>query len=104
MATTIAGTFEDRAAAQRAIEGLRAVGVPASDISLIVRDQETAALTEHPSVGVRGGAAATAINPNRASEEPVVAERVVGDEVDVVPADDYSATETGAATGGLIGA
>lgn len=103
MATTIAGTFEDRAAAQQAIEGLRAAGVPASDISMIVRDQETVPQAEHQDVGVRGGAA-TAVNPIRPGGEPVATERVVGDEVDAVPVEEYTATETGAATGGLIGA
>jgi uncharacterized membrane protein len=103
MATTIAGTFEDRAAAQRAVEGLRAAGVPASDISMIVRGEETAASSEHQDIGVRGGAATT-VSPTRPNVEPGLAQRAVDDEVEPITAEDYSATEAGAATGGLIGA
>lgn len=100
MVTTVAGTFEDQTAAQVALERLRAAGIPASDISMIVRDQETP--TE---AGVRGGAAASAtVNSARPEVEPVLAERAVDDEVELVTAEDYSATATGTATGGLIGA
>jgi uncharacterized membrane protein len=101
MTATVAGSFEDQAAAQRAIQRLREAGIPASDISLIVRDDETGA-TE---AGVRGGAAVhPGVNPNRPNVEPVLTERVVDDEVDVVTPEQYSATATGTATGGLIGA
>jgi hypothetical protein len=103
MATTIAGTFEDRDSARRAIEGLRAAGVPAADISMIVRDDDAAGPSGSAESGVRGGAVA-AINPSRPAAAPVLAERVVDDEVDAVPAGEYSATETGAAAGGAIGA
>jgi hypothetical protein len=41
MATIVSGTFAERAAAQIAVERLCAAGVPAADISLIVRDTET---------------------------------------------------------------
>jgi hypothetical protein len=37
-ATTLAGTFEEHAAAQSAVEWLLTAGVPLSDISLIVQD------------------------------------------------------------------
>jgi hypothetical protein len=103
MATTIAGTFEDRDSVRQAIEGLRAAGVPAADISMIVRDEDAAGSSGPEESGVRGGAA-TAINPSRPAGEPVLAERVVDGEVDAVPAGEYSATETGAAAGGAIGA
>jgi uncharacterized membrane protein len=100
MAATVAGIFEDRAAAQAAIERLRAAGVPAEDISMIVRDVG-AGVAES---GVRGGAAAApSVNPNRTDVEPVLTERVADDEVDVVTSHDYSATATGTAAGGLIG-
>jgi hypothetical protein len=62
MATTIAGTFAERANAQRAIEGLRGAGVPASDISMIVRDEESAQTSEHQDAGVPEEYAATYMN------------------------------------------
>lgn len=100
---TVAGTFEDSAAAQLAVERLRAAGVPAADISLIVRDRETAPLDSE--AGVRGGAAVgPGVNPARPGVEPVLTERVRDDEVEVETPESYSATATGTATGGVIGA
>jgi hypothetical protein len=43
MATAVAGTFEDRAAAYSAVELLLTAGVPVSDLSLIVRDTDEGA-------------------------------------------------------------
>jgi uncharacterized membrane protein len=105
MAATVAGTFEDRAAAQNAIERLRAAGVPAADISMIVREGEGGAIPSTAESGVRGGAAlAPSVNPARPDVEPVLTERVLEDEVEVATPEAYSATATGTATGGLIGA
>lgn len=104
MAETIAGTFEDRMAAQTAVERLRAAGVPAADISMIVRDTEPAA-PPLPATGSYAGTGALGVNPARRDVEPVLATRVEDDEdeVETVTAEDYSAAATGAATGGLIG-
>lgn len=105
MTATVAGTFEDRAAAERAVAQLRAAGIPAEEISFIVRDRESPAGPPESLSGVRGGAAATAqVNPTRPNLEPVLTERVRDDTVEPVTPEDYSATETGTATGGLIGA
>ncbi len=38
MGTVVSGTFSDRAAAQEAVERLRAAGVSTADISLIMQD------------------------------------------------------------------
>jgi uncharacterized membrane protein len=100
---TVAGTFEDSAAAQLAVERLRAAGIPASDISLIVRDHDAMPLDTE--AGIRGGAAiAPGVNPARPNVEPVLTERVDEDEVVVETPESYSATATGTATGGLVGA
>jgi uncharacterized membrane protein len=100
---TVAGTFEDRAAAQLAVERLRAAGIPASDISMIVRDRESA--PPDTESGVRGGAAvAPGVNPSRPDVEPVLTERVRDDDVEVETPESYSATAAGTATGGVIGA
>lgn len=56
MSTAVAGTFEDRAAAQSAVERLLTVGVPVSDISLIVRETEAV-----PEPGVEEGPSATRV-------------------------------------------
>jgi uncharacterized membrane protein len=102
MAVTVAGTFDDRAAAQLAIERLRAAGIPAADISLIVQEREAPTASEDAAAGVRGGAAVSSrVDPSRPDVEP---EQVEEDEVEVVTSEDYSATATGTATGGLIGA
>ena len=53
---------------------------------------------------MRGGAMATAASASRPNREPVLAARHVDDEADALTAEEYTATETGAATGGLIGA
>jgi hypothetical protein len=104
MAATIAGTFETPAAAQLAVERLQAAGVPAADISMIVRDRERAAAVEAES-GTRGGAAVSPpVTPSRPDAEPVITERVVGDEVEPEVVEDYTATAEGTAVGGLIGA
>jgi hypothetical protein len=102
MAATVAGTFEDRAAAQLAVERLRAAGIPGSDISVIARHTEGTGAVESEA-GVRGGAVAPAVNPARPDVEPVLTTRVVDDEVELVTPEDYSATATGTATGGLVG-
>jgi uncharacterized membrane protein len=100
---TVAGTFEDRAAAQLAVERLRAAGIPAADISLIVRDRDAVPLDTE--TGVRGGAAvAPGVNPARPDVEPVLTERELDDDVVVDTPESYSATATGTATGGMVGA
>src|SRR5205085_6429254 len=82
MAATIAGTFETPAAAQLAVERLQAAGVPAADISMIVRDRERAAAVDAES-GIRGGAAVSPpVIASRPDAEPVLTERVVRDEVE----------------------
>jgi hypothetical protein len=43
MATLISGTFADHATAHEAVERLRAAGIPSADISIIVRDGDSAA-------------------------------------------------------------
>jgi hypothetical protein len=103
MAQTIAGTFADRMAAQTAVERLRAVGVPAADISMIVRDTETDA-SAYRAAGTAAGMAAPSVNQARSAGEPAVATQVEDDEVEPVTAEDYSGAATGAATGGIIGA
>ena len=105
MTITVAGSFEDPAAAQVAIERLRAAGIPAADISLIVRDREAAAAPADTQSGVRGGAvAAPHADANRPDVEPALARRAAGEDVNVASPEDFSATATGVATGGLIGA
>jgi uncharacterized membrane protein len=103
MAATIAGTFETPAAAQRAVERLQAAGVPAADISMIVRDRE--AVGVDTDAGTRGGAAVSpSVIPSLAEEESVATERAVADEVEPEVVEDYTATAEGTAFGGLIGA
>jgi hypothetical protein len=104
MAQTIAGTFADRMAAQTAVERLRAAGVPAADISMIVRDTETAAASAYRATGTAAGTAAPSLNPARSAGEPAVATQVKDDEVEPETVEDYSGAATGAATGGIIGA
>ena len=104
MAATVAGTFEDQAGALWAVERLRAAGIPADDISMIVRDRETDAGASAPA-GVKGGAAPPPrVTLNRPGVEPALTEPGLDDRVEPVTAEEYSATETGAAAGGLIGA
>jgi hypothetical protein len=103
MAVIVSGTFADRSDAHRAIQRLRAAGIPPQDISMIVRDMEDLADPVSTELGVRGGAVAPAANPPLAGAEPVVPGRVVDDEVEVVTPGDYTATAAGTATGALVG-
>jgi hypothetical protein len=104
MAPTIAGTFEDRTAAQTAVERLRAAGFPAADISMIVRDTETAAAPAYRTTGTAAGRAAAPVDAAPRGAEPALATHVEDDEMEPVRAEVYSGAATGAATGGLIGA
>jgi len=92
MATTVSGTFTDRAAAQLAVERLCASGVPAADISLIVRDTETLVEAAVREADLGEGRAA----PPEAQKEvtPVTAE---------VSSEAPSATVKGAEIGGIGG-
>jgi uncharacterized membrane protein len=51
MVALVSGTFDEYAAAQRAVEALRAAGVPAADISLAVR--ETREVVHSPGDSIR---------------------------------------------------
>jgi hypothetical protein len=51
MAAKIAGTFEECAAAQQAVERLRAAGVPAADISVLMREQAALDAAEADEIG-----------------------------------------------------
>jgi hypothetical protein len=97
MATTVAGTFADRTVARRGVERLRDGGIPASAISLIVRDAD-AGRTPVPDSGIRGGAVATRAGMGA----PVVREEVASEEIEPV-VEDYPATAAGTASGALLG-
>jgi hypothetical protein len=104
MAATVAGTFEDQAGAQWAVERLRAAGIPTEEISLIVRHPQMRVASGDTEAPVRGGAATTAVNTGQPVVDPGLVEQMLDDTVEPVTVEEYSATESGAAAGGLIGA
>jgi hypothetical protein len=103
MEITVAGTFVDRGEAEAAVERLRAAGIPASAISMLVRESETVAPV-NIDTGVHAGApVAEMVNALQPSGELPAGVPLVEVVDTLVPEHDTSATATGLAAGGLIG-